>query len=274
MKYADLHLHTLFSDGTYSPEELVGRSLKTGLAAIAVVDHDTVEGIGPAVVEAKDKGLEVLAGIELSAAYADQEVHILGYLIDYQNKSLLKKLESLKENRVDRVYKMVAKLNGLGINLKPESVFALSENGTVGRLHIARSLVKEGLVNSLTEVFQKYIGDNGPAYILGFRFSPREAIKFIKDYGGVPVLAHPYTLHNDELIGEFIKFGLMGLEVYYPEHSQGMRNFYLDLAKKNNLLVSGGSDCHGKAKPEARLGSIKVSYELVDKLKEAKENLK
>lgn len=273
MKCADLHLHTLFSDGTYTPEELVSKSLKAGLSAIAVVDHDTVGGIAPALAEAKDKELEVLSGIELSAAHENKEVHILGYLIDHRNKTLLEKLEVLRENRVERVHKMAAKLNELGINLRPESVFALSENGTVGRLHVARALVKEGLAASIPEVFRKYIGDDGPAYVLGFRFSPKEAIKFIRDAGGVPVLAHPYTLHNDELIPEFVKLGLMGLEVYYPEHSQGMVNFYRELATKNNLLATGGSDCHGKAKPEARLGSIKVPYELVEKLKEAKERL-
>jgi len=274
MKYADLHLHTLFSDGTYTPEELVKRSLKSGLSAIALVDHDTVNGVGITIDEAGDSGLEVLPGVELSAEYNDQEVHILGYLIDYQKGSLLERLESLRANRIERVYKIVKKLNGLGINLDPQKVLDLAGNGTVGRLHIARSLVKEGFVGSIFEVFQKYIGDKGPAYVLGFRFSPKEAIKFIKDSGGVPVLAHPYVLHNDELIREFIKLGLMGLEAYYPEHSQGMTNFYLDMAKKNNLLVTGGSDCHGKAKPDVRIGSMKVSYELVEKLKEAKENLK
>lgn len=273
-RFADLHLHTLFSDGTYTPEELISRSLKAGLSAIAVVDHDTVEGINPAIAEAKDKDLEVLSGVELSAAYNDQEVHILGYMIDQENKSLLKKLGALRENRVERVYKMAIKLKGLGINLDPQKVFDLAGKGTVGRLHVARALVKEGLCRSLSEVFQKYIGDNGPAYVLGFRFSPKDAIKFIKDSGGVPVLAHPYTLHNDELIAEFTKLGLMGLEVYYPEHSQGMINFYLELAKKNNLLITGGSDCHGLAKPEVRLGSIKVPYDLVEKLKAAKEDLK
>jgi len=274
MRYADLHLHTSFSDGTYTPLELVSQSLKAGLSAIAVVDHDTVAGVNPVIAEAQSKELEVLAGIEFSAACNNQEVHILGYLIDHQDKALLKKLESLKQNRVERVYAMAAKLNKLGVNLDPQSVFALSGNGTVGRLHIARALVKEGLVGSIPEVFQKYIGDNGPAYVLGFRFNPEEAIKFIKDAGGIPVLAHPYTLNNDELILEFVRLGLMGLEVYYPEHSQGMINFYLELAKKNNLLVTGGSDCHGKAKPEVRLGSLKVPYALVEKLKEAKKDLR
>ena len=274
MKFADLHLHTTFSDGTYTPEELISRSLKAGLSAIAVVDHDTVDGLAPTIAAAKDTDIEVLSGVELSAEYKTQEVHILGYLIDYQDKAFLEKTASLRNNRIERVYEITAKLNALGIHLNPQSVFDLAGNGTVGRLHIARALVKEGLVGSIYEVFQKYIGDNGPAYVLGFRFSPQEAIKFIKDAGGVPVLAHPYILNNDELILEFIKSGLMGLEVYYPEHSQGTVNFYLDLARKNNLVVTGGSDCHGSAKPEVRIGSIKVPYALVEKLKEAKENLR
>jgi len=274
MKYADLHLHTIFSDGTYTPEELINQSQKSGLSAIAVVDHDTVDGITLAIAAAQESGIEVLPGVELSAEYKTQEVHILGYLIDHRDKSFLEKTASLRANRIERVHKIVAKLNALGIPLEAKSVFELAGSGTVGRLHIARALVKEGFVKSIYEVFQKYIGDHGPAYVLGFRFSPQEAIEFIRKAGGVPVLAHPYTLNNDELILEFVKLGLMGLEVYYPEHSQGTVNFYLELARKNNLLVTGGSDCHGKAKPEVRIGSIKAPYALVEKLKEAKENLK
>ena len=225
MKFADLHLHTTFSDGTYTPEELVNRSRKAGLSAIAVVDHDTIDGLAPTIAAASGTDIEVLSGVELSAEYKTQEVHILGYLIDYQDKAFLKKTASLRNNRIERVYEITVKLNALGIHLNPQSVFDLAGNGTVGRLHIARALVKEGLVGSIYEVFQRYIGDNGPAYVLGFRFSPQEAIEFIKDAGGVPVLAHPYILNNDELILEFIKSGLMGLEVYYPEHSQGTVNF-------------------------------------------------
>ncbi|MFA4989671.1 MAG: PHP domain-containing protein [Candidatus Omnitrophota bacterium] len=274
MKFADLHLHTIFSDGTYTPEELISQSQKSGLSAIAVVDHDTVAGLVPTIAAAAGSGIEVLSGVEISVEYETQEVHILGYLIDYQDKAFLKKIASLKNNRIERAYKIVAKLNALGIPLDPQSVFDLAASGTVGRLHIARALVKGGFVRSIYEVFQKYIGDNGPAYVLGFHFSPPEAIEFIKQAGGVPVLAHPYTLNNDALILEFVKLGLRGLEVYYPEHSQGTVNFYLELARRNNLLVTGGSDCHGKAKPEVRIGSIKLPYTFVEKLKEAKENLK
>lgn len=273
MKFADLHLHTASSDGTYTPVELVSKALDAGLSCIALTDHDTVDAVESTINLGNERGLEVLSGIELSAEYESQEVHVLGYLVDYKSPSFLKQLEVLKENRVKRVHKIVEKLNGLGIGLKAQDVFDLSEGATPGRLHIARALVKTGLVKSIFEVFNKYIGDKGPAYSLGFRFSPQEAIKFIKDAGGVPVLAHPYVLHNDELILEFIRLGLMGLEVYYPEHSQGEVNFYLNMAREHNLLVTGGSDCHGKAKPEVRIGSLKIPYELVEKLKEAKKGL-
>jgi len=274
MKFADLHLHTKFSDGTYSPEELILESKKAKLSAIAVVDHDTVSGVEPAIKIAKTKDIEVLPGIELSAEYEGREIHMLGYLIDYNNSALLEKLKTLKNNRVERVYKITDKLKDMGIDLKPGSVFDISGIGIVGRLHIARALVLEGKVGSIFEAFQKYIGDKCPAYVLGFKLQPDEAIRLIKDAGGIPVLAHPYTLNNDDLIFKFIDYGLMGLEAYYPEHSQGMINFYLSLAKKHNLLVTGGSDCHGNAKTEIRIGSLKISYKLVERLKEAKEKLR
>lgn len=273
MKFADLHLHTVFSDGTYTPEELISASVKCGLSAIAVVDHDTVEGIGPSIEASKSKALEVLPGIELSAEFEGSEVHILGYLIDYQNGALIKRLGVLKKNRVERVYKIIEKLKDTGVTLSPDTVFEIAGNGTVGRLHVARALLKEGRVSSIFEAFQKYIGDKSPAYVLGFKFSPNEAIKLIRESGGIPVLAHPSVLRNDDLIPAFVKSGLRGLEVYYPEHSQSMVNFYLGLAKKYNLLVTGGSDCHGNAKPQVNLGSIKISYELVERLKEAKEKI-
>ncbi len=273
MKFADLHLHTVFSDGTYTAEELVLESKKVGLSAIAVVDHDTVEGIDSTKRFAEACGIEVLPGIELSAEYNGSEIHILGYLIDHKSRELAEKLDFLKKNRVARIYKILEKLKGIGVNLEAQAVFDIAKDGAVGRLHIARAMVKEGLAGSVWEVFHKYIGDKSPAYICGFKFSPLEAIKLIRDVGGIPVLAHPYTLNNDALIPQFVKNGLMGLEVYYPEHSQGMINLYLGLAGKFNLLVTGGSDCHGKAKPEVKIGTIKIPYALIEKLKTAKQLL-
>ena len=271
MNYADLHLHTNFSDGAYSPEELVKKAKDTGLVAISVVDHDTVLGVKSAMEAGRAQGVEVIPGIELTAEEESQEVHILGYFIDHTNQDLLKRLVILKDNRVERIYKICDKLKELGVPLEPDSVFKLAENGTVGRLHIARALVSGGFIRNTYEAFQKYIGDRGPAYVLGFRFGTRDAIKLIKEAGGIPVLAHPCTMHKDEFIPRFVEYGLMGLEVYYPEHSQSMVNFYEEMAKTLGLLVTGGSDCHGDAKEEIKIGLIKLPYEFVEKLKAARK---
>ncbi|MCU0651888.1 MAG: PHP domain-containing protein [Candidatus Omnitrophica bacterium] len=270
MKFADLHLHTIFSDGTYTPEELVKASKKAGLSAISIADHDTVDAIIPSLKIAQKEDIEIIPGIELTAEHEGLEVHILGYCIDYTNKRLQEKLDFLGKNRRERIYKIVDKLAALDLKLDPEAVFEIASEGTVGRLHIARAMVKERIVKSTAEAFSRYIGDKCPAYVCGFRFSPAEAIGLIKEMGGVAILAHPYLIRNDELILEFVKQGVAGLEVYYPEHTQSMINYYLGLAKKHNLLVTGGSDCHGKAKPEVKIGMIKLPYELVEKLKEAR----
>lgn len=274
MRFADLHLHTVFSDGTYTPQELILEAARQGLSAIAVVDHDTVAGLMPATEAAKSENIEIIPGIELSAEYDGLEVHVLGYLIDYRHKGLLEKLNFLKQNRIERIYKITDKLKAIGVNLEAQEIFDIAKQGTVGRLHVARAMVSRGCVGSAQEAFRRYIGDKCPAYVCGFRFSPAEAIRLIKDVGGIPVLAHPYTLNRDELIPQFVDYGLMGLEVYYPEHTQSMVNFYLGLTRKFNLLATGGSDCHGNAKPEAKIGLVKIPYELVDKLKEAKFNVK
>ncbi|MBU0548565.1 MAG: PHP domain-containing protein [Candidatus Omnitrophica bacterium] len=271
MKYADLHVHTSESDGTLSPKQLVKESIARGLSAIAIVDHDTVGAVPEALASAQGADLEVIPGIELTAQYENQEIHILGYFVNYQDKTLLEKLRLARINRIERVHKIVNNLEKEGVKLNSQTVFDISGKGTVGRMHIARALVKEGWVVTPAEAFRKYIGDKSPAYVLGFRFSPVEAINLIKGAGGVAVLAHPYMLHNDELITEFAGYGLQGIEVYYPEHSQSMVNFYLDLAKKLDLLVTGGSDFHGSVKPEIKLGTIKIPIELVEKLRRVKK---
>jgi len=273
MKVADLHLHTLFSDGTYTPEELFRESKRAGLSAIAITDHDAISAIEPAIALGQESGIEVIPGIELTAEYDGLEVHILGYLLDHKNKALLEKLDVLKQNRIERIYKITEKLKDIGVNLSAQSVFDIAGRGTPGRLHVARAMAKEGIIQSVYEAFAKYIGDKGPAYVCHFKFTPLEAIKLIKDTGGIPVLAHPYVIGSQELIFEFIQSGIMGLEAYYPEHNLSLTESYLQIAHKYNLVVTGGSDCHGKAKPEVKIGMIKIPYELVDKLKEAKEKL-
>ncbi|MEW6101059.1 MAG: PHP domain-containing protein [Candidatus Omnitrophota bacterium] len=273
MKFADLHLHTIFSDGTHTPGELIKEAMAAGISCIAISDHDTIDGVCSLTAGGMKEGIEVLPALELSCEHEGREVHILGYLVDCEKHKLREKLNYLKENRIKRVYSITDKLKALGIPLDPEKVFQLAKYGTVGRLHIARAMVSEGFVNSTFEAFQKYLGDDCPAFVLGFKFSVQEAIKLIKESGGIPVLAHPYTMDNDELILKFIKYGLMGLEVYYPEHNSLKRELYLGLAEKYNLLVTGGSDYHGSAKPLVKVGSVKIPYELVENLKNAKEGI-
>ncbi len=271
MKFADLHIHTTFSDGSYTPQEIVRASVKQGVSAISIVDHDTVEGIDLTIDTAKNENIEVIPGRELSTDCDGLEVHILGYFIDYKNEHLLAKLDSLRKIRIQRLYKILNKLSVMGINLDADSVFDIANKATVGRLHIAQAMLKQGIVGSIPEAFQKYIGNKCPAYVCGFGFSPLEAIRLIKDITGIPVLAHPYSLKRDELIPQFVNYGLMGLEVYYPEHSQAMINFYLGLAREYNLLITGGSDYHGEVKSGVNIGMINFPYELVERLKQARD---
>ena len=180
MKFADLHLHTVFSDGTYTPEEIARRASSLGFSAISVVDHDTVMGIQKVIDAGQSYELEVLPGIELSTEYEDREIHILGYLIDYNSQSLLEKLAVLSKTRVERIYKITEKLKGLGINLEAQAVFDIAKQGNPGRLHIARAMKACGLVNTTGEAFYRYIGDKCDAYVSGFKLSPSERINLIR----------------------------------------------------------------------------------------------
>jgi 3',5'-nucleoside bisphosphate phosphatase len=267
MKYADLHLHTRFSDGTYTVPELLEKAKARNLDCIAITDHDTVEALAYLKKNIREPGLEVIPGVELTADYEGKEVHILGYFVDYENKEFLKELALIKQARVERIYEMVDKLKSLGMSINTEDVFRLSDVGTIGRLHLARAMFSKGCVCSTQEAFNKYIGDNGPAYVGRFRLSPAQAIKLIAEAGGVAVLAHPYCLPDQNLIFTLIDLGLDGLEVYYPEHSAAQIKNYLEIAKKHGLLVTGGSDCHGFAKPTELIGKIKLPYELVEEMR-------
>jgi len=265
-KLADLHLHTNFSDGTFSPEQLVEQAEKAELCCIAVTDHDCISGIEPAIKAAGDS-LEVIPGIELSAEINSKEIHILGYFIDPDSSELKKEVDKLYLIRNRRVYDILDKLKELGIGLEPEDVFSIAGEGTVSRLHIAKAMLSKGLVSNIYEAFSKYISNDGPAYAGKFSLTPQDAIKLIKEAKGVPVLAHPHTYNCDELIPGFVKAGLRGLEVYYPDYSEALTRYYLQIADKYNLLVTGGSDCHGDSKPNITVGKINVPYELVEKIK-------
>ena len=273
MKFADLHVHSLFSDGTFSPPHIVSEALRVGLSCISITDHDSTEAIDFAIKAAGDD-LEVIPGIELTAESGGQEIHILGYLIDYKNKAFLEMLKHMREVRVKRIYEICKKLKKQGVNIEPQEILSLAGKGSVGRLHVARALYEKGDVFSIADAFYRFIGDKGPAYVGKFKMTPKEAVDWILKVKGIPVLAHPYTLDDRALIADFVKAGIMGIEAIYTEHSNYQKEEFIKIADKYHLLVTGGSDCHGKAKEEPHLGKVKLPYEYVEKLKEAQCRLK
>lgn len=265
--YADLHLHTKFSDGTFTLSQLILLAKKAGIDCISITDHDSVAAY---LTDFPKQDIEIIPGIELTADVNNSEVHLLGYCIDYQALWFQKKLKDICSSRIERMKEMCAKLTQLGMALDYEEVLALAGHSCVGRLHLARLMVKKDYVFGLQEAFDKYIGDGGPAYASKFRLTPQEAIALILKAQGIPVLAHPYSLANQDLIPEFVKSGLMGIEAIYPEHTSSQTRHYQQLAKEYGLLITGGSDCHGEAKPQIRIGEVKIPYDLVEKLKAAR----
>lgn len=269
MKYADLHIHTNFSDSTFGVREVLEKARSAGLDCIAICDHDTVDALPSAVKLAKVYDIEVIPSLELTCQNVDREIHILGYFVDYRDEWFLKILEDLKKHRRERIYKISEKLDKMGVKVGPEEVFALCKEGcSVGRLHIARVLVDKGIVSSFREAFRKFIGEKAPAYVSRFKFNPAEAIGIIKKVGGLPVLAHPQKSYCDNIIPHLVESGLEGMEVFYSDQLSGVEDFYKGIASKYDLVMTGGSDCHGFAKREVLIGKVKIPYIYVEKMKE------
>ena len=267
MKFADLHLHTQFSDGTFSPEELVSHAQKHGLACIALTDHDTVEGCARAATACAAAQMEFISGTELTAEHADTEVHILAYFVDTQNQALLTRIAGFQTVRQNRIREMVAALNRLGIPLQAETVFALANCKSPGRPHVARALVKERLIGSLDEAFEKYLKKGRPAWVPKTKMSALEAVELIHQAGGLAVMAHPGLNRTDEIIPHLVTAGLDGIECFHTKHSTVMAERYLEFAEKFQLLVTGGSDCHGFSKKAPLIGTVKLPYDHVEKMK-------
>lgn len=266
MRSADLHVHTAFSDGTSTPEQVVAIAQEVGLDGLAITDHDTTQAVQRAMQEGRERGIEVIPGIELTAEYQGVEIHILGYLLDFQDARFQERLAGVQRDRVDRIRMICDRLKAIGIGLEPEKVFAFAGAGTVGRLHVARALVSEGFAGSVPEAFQRFIGDKSAAYVAHFRFSPQQAIALIRSVRGVAVLAHPYSLRDEGLIPVMVEAGLQGIEVFYPEHSAAMTAEYRALARQYGLVMTGGSDFHGSAKPTVSLGQVTVPWQNIEEL--------
>ncbi|MEO0104240.1 MAG: PHP domain-containing protein [candidate division WOR-3 bacterium] len=272
-RYCDLHIHTIFSDGLYSPEEVVRKAKELGFSAIGIADHDAVTGIGKAIKEGEKLGIEVIPACEFSCLMEDKDVHILGYLLDYQNPSLESFLKKVQDKRIERAEKIIGNLSKQGIKIKLERVLEIAKNGSVGRPHIAQALLEEGYVSTIEEAFMKFIGYHSPAYVPKMEISPEEALKIIRDFKGIPVLAHPVSYDFEKIIFPLIKLGILGIEVYHPDHTEYHINYFSEIAKKYNLLITGGSDCHGGRKGKLFMGEIKLPYFHLERLKEKKKQL-
>ena len=216
MKFADLHLHTRFSDGTFSPEELVAQAVKHGLAAIALTDHDTVEGCAATARECEAAGIGFITGTELTAEYDETEVHLLGYFLDTRNERFLAETTKFQAVRQRRIHEMVARINDLGVPLQVESVFALANCQSPGRPHVARALVKAGLSKTLDEAFEYYLKKGRPAWVPKARMSALESIQLIHQAGGLAVMAHPGLNRTDQIIPGLVQAGLDELSAFTP----------------------------------------------------------
>jgi hypothetical protein len=265
----DLHIHSTASDGALSPEEVVGESVRRGLSVIALTDHDTVNGVAPALAAAEAfPGLRVVPGVELSTDVAQGEVHILGYFIDYSDGELLARLERMRNSRRERAQEMIARLGDLGVNIDWSRVQEIACEGSVGRPHLAQAMVEGGYVGSLKEAFNSYIGRGGPAYVERRKLTPAAAVELILRVRGLPVLAHPLTVADLEtLVIELKSAGLIGIEVYYKDYSAADVGKLLSLAESHQLAVTGGSDYHGlDTESEAGIGSVEVPLSAAEHL--------
>ena len=265
---SDLHVHTNYSDGTMTPEAVVDEAIRLGISTISITDHDTVDGVVAACQYGQGKNLNIIPGLELSSYLSPSEVHILGYFIDIHNVSLQKILKLSQEDRLKRIYAMVEKLRGLNVNIDPQEIFTLAGKGSPGRMHVAEVIWKHGYCDNILGPFSKYIGDKGPAYVPKKTLNPQQAIELIIDAGGVAVLAHPGLTQRDHVIEDLVKYGLQGIEVYYPSHAPQTVKKYLKIAKKYDLAVTGGSDFHGERKIDTPIAKVTVPGDLVSKLKQ------
>lgn len=269
----DLHIHTIASDGTFTPEEIVLEAKNRGLKAIAITDHDTVDGLIEAKNKAKDIEIEFIQGIEISCNTNEYEVHILGYFLNLEDKKFMSELDELKKARDIRNFKIVEKLKNCGIEANLEEIADMAPGKIISRLHFANYLVKKGVTISKEEAFDKYLGKRGKAYVPKENFPPERAVKILNDNGAFVSLAHPKLVVNNDgiienMISNLVKFGLNGIEAQYGTFSPSDIKKYKKMAKRHSLLVTGGSDFHGANREGVNIGDTGLTYSQFRLIKE------
>ena len=244
---ADLHVHTTASDGRLSPADIIDQAIRAELSYIAITDHDTVDGLLQlsTIQHSLPASLFIIPGIEFSTDLEENEVHILGYYIDIFNTELRSQLNLLNIHRHERAKQMIIKINKLGYSITYPRVLELAGQVTsIGRPHIAKALVEKAYFSTVSDAFTTLLDKNGPAYVPHYKLTPKQVIELIKRAGGVPVLAHPGLVGNDNIVLDIIDSGILGLEVFHPKHNEGQIQKYLAIANKHHLAITGGSDFH------------------------------
>ncbi|MBR5453403.1 MAG: PHP domain-containing protein [Clostridia bacterium] len=273
-KYTDLHLHTTCSDGSMTPTELVRHAYEAGLSAIAITDHDCIDGVEEATSEGRRLGITVIPGIEISVASAT-ETHILGYGIDIHSNLLSRRLRDIKEVRRERNRDMCHKLRELGFDITLDEVRENATGDLFGSTHFAATLLKKGYVSSMKEAFDKYLAAGRPAHAEAQCLSPEEGVELIKKAGGGAFLAHPHLIRiDDTALRHFISLlrdaGLDGIEGYYTDYTPEMEEKFQGMAEEFGLMISGGTDFHGSMKPHISvgrgLGNMRIPYSVAESI--------
>ncbi len=269
----DLHLHTTVSDGRLTPRELLRRAQANGVRVLAVTDHDNTDGLPEALDEAGALGLELIPGIELSTDLGSLGVHVLGYFLRWDEPAFQARLAPMRDDRLWRAQRMVQRLGELGHPIAWERVLQIAGEGVVGRPHIAQALLEAGYVGSITEAFDRFIADHGPAYVERMKLTPAEAIAMVHAAGGVAAVAHPYDAPDvDALVADLAAAGIDGVETYYQGYTPERVGHLADLAAEYGLVPTGGSDYHGFPMGSATevdndVGSVLVPDDTVDRLR-------
>ena len=267
---ADLHLHTVYSDGAYTPETLVAAALEQDLRTIALTDHDSVEGVAPTRLAAREAGLEVVAGAEFGVPASDgdtEEIHLVGLFLNVESSALREALRRNREQRKQRVMEMIEKLNRIGVTVRTEEVLGLSAPGNVTRLHLARALVQAGRVRSVQAAFKRWLRPGTPAFVPRAGAPAAETIALIHRAGGLAVMAHPGKTRRDGEIPALAEAGLDAIEVYCPDHSASEELRYLQLAAQHGLLAAAGSDCHGDRDGRILIGKVRLDADRFEALR-------
>ena len=264
----DLHIHSAASDGLHASAELVTMAAGLGLSAIAITDHDCVDGVDEALAASAGLGLRVLPALELSSHIGQRDVHFLGYHIDHHNVALAAHLEELRDARLERAGEMIDLLRHEGMDVSLDELLDVAGKGAVGRAHMATLLTKKGYASSVADAFERFLQRGACCYLEKEVMAPERVIELIRQTGGVPVLAHPGVSRVDEHIERLAAVGIEGIEAFHADHSLEQMQRYRALADRLGLVVTGGSDFHGESVRGLRVGAVEVPDWVVDALDE------